>query len=375
MIKLIERVEAERERRGISFGKIESITGISSSVICDGLSGKTKEMRLENFISIVNVIYDKILERSTYINRFISLMENDKNKIKALFFLQAQGEYELLDKLILTYSTSKAMKSYLSIFEFYNLRNMGIKNGQELEIELDKSRFSTLPECQVLVNLLYGFCMYDIPNVQSMMTYSERAGRYLEKVENSFVKDCLKMMYKERLAFIKLLSDEVEESRAVCWDIINSETPYKIIQASAYGCLGEGFQFECVSTAEKYLLKGLDIIAANGIDRYSRKYKAFHTTLAHIYLDNSFNLEKINHQYLDVGEEAHLQLKFGDAQIGEKMYLEMEKTGKLSPHRRFSRAKVKGDMKELKRVLVEFERIGNIFYANGVKNILITEEV
>ncbi|MEI4617741.1 AimR family lysis-lysogeny pheromone receptor [Bacillus cereus] len=268
MIKLIERVEAERERRGISFGKIESITGISSSVICDGLSGKTKEMRLENFISIVNVVYDKILERSTYINWFISLMENDKNKIKALFFLQAQGEYELLDKLILTYSNSKIMKNYLSIFEFYNLRNMGIKNGQELEIELDKSRFSTLPECQVLVNLLYGFCMYDIPNVQSMMTYSERAGRYLEKVENSFVKDCLKMMYKERLAFIKLLSDEVEESRAVCWDIINSETPYKIIQASAYGCLGEGFQFECVSTAEKYLLKGLDIIAANGIDRY-----------------------------------------------------------------------------------------------------------
>lgn len=120
---------------------------------------------------------------------------------------------------------------------------------------------------------------------------------------------------------------------------------------------------------------GIKLLEDNGFDEKSRKYRACKTTLYYIYIENGFNLDLIEHEYLDIGEEAHFQLRWGDAELGEKMYLEMEKKGQMTPHRRAARAKIKGDMEELKQALIEFERIGNIFYSNGVKKELISERV
>ncbi|MCQ6307142.1 AimR family lysis-lysogeny pheromone receptor [Bacillus cereus] len=375
MINLVQRIEAERERRGISVRRIERITGIDRCTIDNGLSGETQEMKFDNFISIVNVVYENPFEKQEIITEFLSLIENNMNVVKGLFFAQAQGFYHLIEYLIRKFGNVTLLRKYVTIFELFNLRNMGFKTGRELEIELDQHRFSKLPECQVLVNLLYGFCMYDIPNIQSMTTYSDRAGRYLPKVEKWFVKECLEMMYKERLAFIKLHADKVEESRAICWETINSEKSYPLVIAGVYCCLGESYQFECPYTAEKYLLMGIKVLEDNGFDKTSRKYRACKTTLYYIYIENGFNLDLIEHEYLDIGEEAHFQLRWGDAELGEKMYLEMEKKGRMTPHRRAARAKIKGDMEELKQALIEFERIGNIFYSNGVKKELISERV
>ena len=72
-----------------------------------------------------------------------------------------------------------------------------------------------------------------------------------------------------------------------------------------------------------------------------------------------------------MGERAHYQLKFGDAELGEKLYSEM----KMTPHRKASRAKVKGDIIALKEALVDFERTGNLFYANGIKREILKDEV
>ncbi len=54
MINLVQRIEAERERRGISVRRIERITGIDRCTIDNGLSGETQEMKFDNFISIFN---------------------------------------------------------------------------------------------------------------------------------------------------------------------------------------------------------------------------------------------------------------------------------------------------------------------------------
>ncbi|MES1054183.1 hypothetical protein FOA24_36145 [Bacillus thuringiensis] len=97
--------------------------------------------------------------------------------------------------------------------------------------------------------------------------------------------------------------------------------------------------------------------------------------LAHIYIENSFNLHLIEREYLDIGEEAHFQLKFGDSKLGERMYVEMEKKGELTSYRRASRAKVKNDRIELKAAMEDFEREGNLFFAYGIKRILLKDGV
>ncbi|MDO8159141.1 hypothetical protein FKQ51_17605 [Bacillus toyonensis] len=371
MERLIKKLEAERASKDIKVRELERITDIDRCVIEEGLSGKTKEMKLENFIAVASNVYDNYSIRKEVINKFILLCKKDLNIVKALCYCQGQGEYEVISQLVEKHQGTKTLKKYLTIFNLYNQRNLNKKTGRELEKELDEQTFSKLSECQVLVKMLYGFAMYDIPNCRAIIPYSEKAKEQIPLIENKFIRECLEMQYKERDAYIKLSSDEVEEARRVCWEIIDAKSDYQILKASAYCCLGESYQYECLETSEKHLLKAIEILEENKIDKKSKKYVSFKTTLGHIYIDNAFNIEKIEHDFLDVGEEAHYQLKFGDAELGEKLYSEM----KMTPHRKASRAKVKGDILALKEVLLEFERSGNLFYANGIKREILKDEV
>lgn len=374
MKELMKKFDAERESKGLTVRGIARVTSVNRTVIEDGISGKTGEMKFENFIAILPPVYESYLERKEVIKRFILMCKKDSNIIKALCYCQAQGEYDLISELLEKHEGDTNIQKYLNIFKLYNDRNKNIKTGKELKKALDEKVFSKLAECEVLVNMLYGFAMYDIPNNNAVIPYSEKAKDKIGLVKNKFIKECLEMQFKERYAFIKLLSDEVEESRRVCWEIIDSTSDYPISKASAYCCLGESYQYECLQTSEKYLLKAIEILEENNFDKKSKKYVAFKTTLGHIYIDNAFNIEKIDRSYLDEGEEAHFQLKFGDAELGEKLYKEMEKKG-LSPHRKASLAKVKGDILGLKEALLDFERTGNLFYANGIKRLLLKDEV
>ncbi|PYE97440.1 AimR family lysis-lysogeny pheromone receptor [Bacillus sp. 196mf] len=377
MERLIKKLEAERASKDIKIRGLARVTGIDRCVIEDGLSGKTNEMKLENFIPVASNVYEDYSIRKEEINKFILLCKKDLNIIKALCYCQGQGEYKIISQLLEKHKDTKTLKKYLNIFELYNQRNLNQKTGRELEKALDEQKFSNLADCQVLVKMLYGFAMYDIPNCRAIIPYSEKAKEQIPLIENKFIRECLEMQYKERDAFIQLLSDEVEKARKVCWDIIdsnNSKLDYPIIKASAYCCLGESYQYECMYTAEKYLLKSIEVLEENKISKQSKKYRAFKTTLAHVYIDNGFNLNKIEHEYLHIGEEAHFQLKFGDEELGEKLYVELERKG-LTPHQKASRAKVKGDIMGLKEALVDFGRTGNLFYANGIKRELLKDEV
>ncbi|PER27231.1 hypothetical protein CN485_20270 [Bacillus cereus] len=371
MEMLIKKLDAERESKDIKVRGLARVTGIDRCVIEEGLSGKTQEMKLENFIAVASNVYHDYSIRKEIINNFILQCEKDLNIVKAFCYCQGQGEYDTISQLIEKHQGTRTLKKYLTIFELYNQRNLNKKTGKELERALDEQTFSKLPECQVLVNMLYGFAMYDIPNCRAIVPYSEKAKERIPLIKNKFIRECLEMQYKERDAYIKLLSDEVEESRKVCWDIIDAKSDYLMIKASAYCCLGESYQYECLDSSEKYLLKAIEVLEENKIDKNSKKYGSFKTTLGHIYIDNAFHIEKIEHNYLNVGEEAYYQLKFGDAVLGEKLYSEME----MTPHRKASRAKVKGDIIALKEALVDFERTGNLFYANGIKREILKDEV
>ncbi|PFQ42815.1 hypothetical protein COK05_24510 [Bacillus cereus] len=371
MERLIKKLEAERASKDIKVREIERLTGIDRCAIEDGLSGKTLEMKLERFIAVASIVYEDYLTRKEVINKFILRCDKDLNIVKAFCYCQGQGEYDVISQLIDKHQGTRTLKKYLTIFELYNQRNLNKKTGKELEKALDEETFSKLPECQVLVNMLYGFAMYDIPNCRAIIPYSEKAKEKIPLIKNKFIRECLEMQYKERNAYIKLLSDEVEESRKVCWDIIDANLDYQILKASAYCCLGESYQYECLETSEKYLLKAIEVLEENKIDKNSKKYGSFKTTLGHIYIDNAFHIEKIEHNFLDVGEEAYYQLKFGDAELGEKLYSKME----MTPHRKASHAKVKGDILALKEALVDFERTGNLFYANGIKREILKDEV
>lgn len=56
MIEFIQDIEKDRDANDIKVRQLERITGIDRCTIEDGFSGKTREMKLENLIAIVEVI-------------------------------------------------------------------------------------------------------------------------------------------------------------------------------------------------------------------------------------------------------------------------------------------------------------------------------
>jgi hypothetical protein len=72
MIEFIQDIEKDRDANDIKVRQLERITGIDRCTIEDGLSGKKKEMKLENFISIVNVIYKEVSIRPQTQHRLVN---------------------------------------------------------------------------------------------------------------------------------------------------------------------------------------------------------------------------------------------------------------------------------------------------------------
>ncbi|MEB8775116.1 hypothetical protein P4G94_21350, partial [Bacillus cereus] len=70
LMKLIkERIKKEE----LTFPDLERKTGVDRVVINDAITGKTAEMKFENFLCVVSEIYRDVKERNKIIRQFITL--------------------------------------------------------------------------------------------------------------------------------------------------------------------------------------------------------------------------------------------------------------------------------------------------------------
>ncbi len=378
--------------KNLSIRSLAKETGVSKSALCEGLSGKT-EMKLESFLVIIEKVYENRNERKQKINEFILLCEKDLNVRKALGYCQCTGEYSIMQKIIDKKLGSiqegklgdsdekenyKRINKYLSIYDLYNKRNNSKLTGQELLDELDAKNFSNNQECQVILNILYGLAMYDIPNYRAMTVFSAKIESHLNKVENKFVKICLEMQYKERVAYLKLLENDIENCRDVCKNILESKFDFPIIKASALCCLGESYMIGNgydILKAEKYLKEAIKVLEDSGVSKDSKKYFAFKTTLAFLYIEYGYNLDKIDFDYIDIGELAYYECKFGDRSRGLEIFHKLQEEGKLTAIRLYYLSRIKDDILLMKDSLEKFEKNGNLYYVQLVKDALLKEGV
>ncbi|HEF5710467.1 TPA: hypothetical protein SAX33_004199 [Bacillus cereus] len=375
MRKLMNRIKKQADRRELTFPDIERKTGVDRVVITDAVTGKTSEMKFDKFLPVVSILFEDTEERKSILNEFIMLCRGDLNIRKALCYCQGIGEYEVIDKLIEKHQKNKKLMKYFKIYELYNLRNQNKKRGQLMIDEMDEISFSSDSEIQVLVNMLYSFSMYDIFNYRAMLPYTDKVEKNLNEINKGFIKSCLEMHYNDRIAYINLFNEDVAVCRKKCEEILNSDIEVPVIKATALCCLGESFLFTDVLKAEKYLLESLKYLEDNGISKNGRKYKSFQSTLAFLYIDNGFNLDKIDFTSIDTSEIAYYEGLYGDKEKALKMFEELAKERKfVSPFIMYYISRINNDILGLREALKRFERVGNYHYANAVKRILARTE-
>ncbi|HHX7181111.1 AimR family lysis-lysogeny pheromone receptor [Bacillus cereus group sp. BfR-BA-00331] len=375
MKKLMKRIKKQSDKMELTFPDIERKTGVDRVVITDAVSGKTSEMKFDNFLPVVTVLFENMEERKEIINEFIMLCMGDLNIRKALCYCQGIGEYETIDKIIKKHKNHKKLQKYFKIYQLYNFRNINKIRGQAMIDKMDEISFSNDSEIQVLVNMLYSFSMYDIFNYRAMLPYTDKVEKNLNELNKGFIKSCLEMHYNDRIAYINLFNEDVKACRKKCEEILNSDIDVPVIKATALCCLGESFLFTDVLKAEKYLLESIKYLVDNGISKNGRKYKSFQSTLAFLYIDNGFNLDKIDFTCIDLSEIAYYEGLYGNKEKALKMFEKLSRERKfVSPFIMYYISRINNDILGLKEALKRFERVGNYHYANAVKRVLASIE-
>ncbi|MGE6619722.1 AimR family lysis-lysogeny pheromone receptor [Bacillus mycoides] len=357
----------------MSMRKFAKMLGMDRKKIIKGLTGQSKtEMKLDVFLKIVYALYEDEASRRKRMNLFILEAKTPLNIKKGVCFAHVCGEYRVINELVGKHAENVHVAKYLKVYDIYNQRSENNLKGQELIDKIEESGICSDPECQTLMNLIYMVAMYDQDNAKATAPYAKLAYKNLQKIEQKFIQDCLTIQYNERIAYQYLLNNELEEVRNTCNEIINAALEVPILKITAKFCIGESFMWECPVTAENHMKEALSQLEQINVPKKSQKYVAFKTTLAYLYLEYNFNIEKIDFDYIHENEEALYHCLHGDKEKGLAMFAVLKEKG-FTSHQLFAYSKVTNDIEGLRAALIAFQRSGNIFYSEGVKRILMKE--
>lgn len=356
--------------------KIAELSTVSRKTIKRALECENKyEMKFDSYLKIINVICERSEDKREMINKFIYLISSPLNIRKSFCYLLVSGEYELIDFLIDKHKADSRVSNYIALFNLLNQRNKNVIRGEQVINEISNLRISSNDnECGALLNLLYMIAMYDEDNNNAVIHFGNEAEKCIKNVEQEYIQDILYLLYKERIAYVYLLSDEIDKCRELCKSVIDSEFDVPMVKAILTGCLGESYIYENPLVSEQHIVKALSMLEDIHVPKKAQKFFAFKTTLAFMYVENNFNLRKIDFNYIHDTELAHYECLYGDREKGLEIFKVLEQNG-FSAHQLYAYSKVIGDLEGLRKALIAFERSGNLFYAKGVKQALMKDEV
>ncbi|MES1053915.1 helix-turn-helix transcriptional regulator [Bacillus thuringiensis] len=402
MERLKNKILKWKDLKGQSFRGIGDAIGVSKSTIERAVKGNF-EIKFEVLLKLVKYLCDDEKEQFQCIEDYILNVSGNLNLEKVMCFCHVMGEYELLEQLIFKHEENIEVKKYITFYKIQNKRNKNEMRGQRLLDELYKHNISAYPECQVLSNILKMESMYDKQNYHAIVPFADivrveldKIGKEDEdkikntdgvqdyvshepkkrkgKVDRTYIKECLEMKFKERLAYIYLMRNDLVNCRKVCKEILSSKLDIMMVKATAWCCFGESFTFESLEKASKFIKKAISICKKLSVPQKAQKYIAFTSTLAHLHIENNYRLEDIDLESIHKSEKAYYECLYGNWQLGMKLYDEIRRKG-FTSFQMYSYSKIMNDIIGLKKALELFELSGNIFYSQYVKRLLMKEEV
>lgn len=114
-------------------------------------------------------------------------------------------------------------------------------------------------------------------------------------------------------------------------------------------------------------MDSIDYLDKHGVSRESRKYKAFNTTLNYLYIEFSFNLDRINFDYIDTSELGYYIGLYEDKEKGLEMIYNLVEERGSSPFTDYYIARINEDVEGLEQALMRFEKVANYHYAKAVR--------
>ncbi|MED3270636.1 hypothetical protein BK703_04395 [Bacillus thuringiensis serovar silo] len=369
MNKLLSRIESV----GLSRRQFAVKMGVNRETFRKGITCSS-EMNVELFFKATNFLYDNPEIKRMITSEYFTACNQPNNIIVGLIYCQVQGEYDLMSHIIEKNEDNSSLSIYFTIYKLFNRRNKNELRGQSLYKKIRETQFSANPHVQVMVNILYMLALADKPNNNAIIQYVDEVESNLELIESGRIKEYLRMLADERIAYMHLWRIEVEQSRKLFNTIIESEVDVPMIKCTAICGLGEGYQIDNPKKAEELLVQATESLEKINVTQKNQKSIALHTTLAHVRIHNNINIDKIDVSLLHPNERATYECLFGNREFGLSIFDELKKKG-FSPFQRISYSLCINDLEGMEQALLEFELMGLSFYGRMYKMILNREGV
>ncbi|VXC71033.1 conserved hypothetical protein [Bacillus mycoides] len=352
--------------------------GISGGSFSKNLSGKN-QFGFWNLIKLLNILYqDDVLKKKEMLHKFCAVTKSKINMRIAMEYANASGDLELLKLVVDREKTSSlAMnREWAYVYELVWMRGKGNVSGNKLLEKLEdrkKSKVIKTQEMNVLYGILTFYTMYDLENFNSLFEYAEVLQSKVDSIKDDFIRTAYMGKIKEGLSYAYLMQDNVEKSRDLCHEILNTEDDkncFSLLRASALVYLAESYTFESYERASWYIQQSLNLLGPCHYERLIKRRENILNTFAFIKLVNKKGLEDI--EIYNVGEEALYQILIGNSDTAVEILRAAEKKdGKLSAMKKCILGYALKDIDLIEESLVAFECAGNRFYCKFPQKMLV----
>ncbi|HDR4865698.1 TPA: hypothetical protein QCR55_002047 [Bacillus cereus] len=312
-----------------------------------------------------------------------------KNLKLALEVLDMFGEYDLQDLVIqriMSFKTnknkseeekkkgnSKTVRINLNLVPLYKTlreRSENTTTPKRFFEKVDKMRKNQKYSDNELViisvlNTIYSF--FDLGNYKMVNEHIQQLLPDILGIKCHTLRDSLLLRIKEMEVFVALHENNLDESRELCFEIINDQSNcYISTKAVAYCKIGESYVFSDYQNAKEYMEKSLNIIGVPVNKKLEVRRKKVLNTLLFLRIYHEKDLHTINPENLDDAEKAFLYVKLGENQKAIKILQALQNTnGYLSSFQLYYMGLAVGGeegKKYLEMSIESFSKSGDYFY-------------
>lgn len=312
-----------------------------------------------------------------------------KNLKLALEVLDMFGEYDLQDLVIqriMSFKTnknkseeekkkgnSKTVRINLNLVPLYKTlreRSENTTTPKRFFEKVDKMRKNQKYSDNELViisvlNTIYSF--FDLGNYKMVNEHIQQLLPDILGIKCHTLRDSLLLRIKEMEVFVALHENNLDESRELCFEIINDQSNcYVSTKAVAYCKIGESYIFSDYQNAKEYMEKSLNIIGVPVNKKLEVRREKVLNTLLFLRIYHEKDLHTINPENLDDAEKAFLYVKLGENQKAIKILQALQNTnGYLSSFQLYYMGLAVGGeegKKYLEMSIESFSKSGDYFY-------------
>ncbi|MFB6649185.1 AimR family lysis-lysogeny pheromone receptor [Bacillus toyonensis] len=368
--EIVNKIDTELASQGITYTRIGKIWDISTSGVSDVFSGK-REISLCYLAKTLVFLYEDHRTRQLTLERYLDVAKPENSR-EAMEYLSLRGEFELLKNLIVKESCSDTEENadWALVYNLIHLKSQGGIGLQDYHEKLeDIKEENKNPEMQILIGILMCYTSYQLGDYRLLTKRMKKLEKKASRIKNKFIRKCHTVRIKEGLASIKLTSDELQEVRKTCDDVLElcEDEPHLLIsKARAFWLKAESFIFDDYKQSLMYFNEALEILNDNINLEIIKKKQAILKTIQFLKIYHNRDLDTLG--VLEKGERAFYEIRVGNLDQAIEILKAIEnKNGELSSFQLVYLGMATNNREFIKQGLRKFEETSSLFYARFAK--------